>query len=124
MRSFPWIVHEPPTVGDECGAWLNLAFGGHMCASRSTGRGMQMGIGGFAKVTGTLGAALFVGSAVGLLGAAWLALGAIVLLVGAVSGAVALEERDAIEGLVTQQVSPLAPLVTDDLEAPESVPAA
>ena len=47
-----------------------------------------------AKITGLIGLVLFVGGATGSLGLSSLAIGAVLLLLGAATGAVVLEDRD------------------------------
>jgi hypothetical protein len=58
-----------------------------------------------AKVTAVMGVAGLVAAAVGAVGSGTAAVAAVLLLVGAVTGAIALEERDSIEGLVVQELS-------------------
>jgi hypothetical protein len=79
----------------------------------------------FAKVTGIAGLVLFAGSGLGVLSATGLVLGAVVLLMAAVAGAVALEERDSVEGLVGHGQPDLVLLAAaDDVQAPEPLRAA
>jgi hypothetical protein len=56
----------------------------------------------FAKVTAVLGAVALVGAGVGILPAGIMAYAALALLVAAIAGSVALEERDSVEGLVAE----------------------
>ena len=66
-----------------------------------------------AKVTACTGALAFLAAAAGAAGTGVMALGAVLLLVAAVTGAVALEERDAVEGLVVHDLTREAPVLDE-----------
>ena len=71
----------------------------------------------FAKLVGALGAIVFGAAAVGIAGTGAMAAGAILLLVAAVAGAVALEERDSVDGLVVQDLTAEVPVVDERIDA-------
>jgi hypothetical protein len=64
----------------------------------------------FAKLTSVLGLAAFGAGAIGAAGTAVMGAGAVLLLIAAIAGAVALEERDSVQGLVVHDLS--APRLT------------
>ena len=71
----------------------------------------------FAKLVGLLGAIAFGAAAVGIAGTGAMAAGAVLLLIAAVAGAVALEERDSIDGLVVHDLTAEVPAVDDRVDA-------
>jgi hypothetical protein len=75
-----------------------------------------MGMVTFVKLAVVLGFAAFGAGAIGVAGTTVMAVGAVVLLVAAVAGAVVLEERDSVEGLVVHDLT-----ITDGPPA-ETVP--
>jgi hypothetical protein len=73
----------------------------------------------FAKLAAVLGLAGFGAGAIGVAGTTVMAIGAVLLLLAAVAGAVALEERDSVQGLVVHDLTvPDAPQTETNTQEP------
>ena len=67
----------------------------------------------FAKLAATLGALGFLAGAAGVASTGVMAAAAVLMLAAAVAGAIALEERDSVEGLVVHDLRPEAPMADE-----------
>jgi len=67
----------------------------------------------FAKLTAILGATAFLAATAGFAGTLTMAAGALLLLAAAIAGAIALEERDSVEGLVVHDLTTEGPALDE-----------